>query len=225
MPRNVEITIETNPKANLANSPEFASEPTYTAKDIARERGVSDRVINQKWFPKILEAYHWMDESDFKTGNSYNEFASRKFEEYQRYCSPKIPKRNNGEIMRSPDGKALMVVNPNRIGFPAYKEKVFDSLKDAIPNGAIVEYNPTPGEIVDAEIEEEFEDVLATIDSVSGDISGLFQQARQSGAELGNELANAALDEVGKQFRDRFQQGFGAISASMQTPKKRRKKS
>ncbi len=51
------------------SAPSDAPNRTYTAKEVADHWGTSDSNIRNKWINKLLDAYWWLSENDFKTGD------------------------------------------------------------------------------------------------------------------------------------------------------------
>ncbi|MFP4009222.1 MAG: hypothetical protein ACLFV6_14645 [Spirulinaceae cyanobacterium] len=213
----IEIEIQTNTfsRDNEARNEDTAKlKRTYTAKEMGRLLGTSDRNISQRWEPMLLEIFDWRVE-EFRQGNRFTAIALEEFQKLQAAISPKIPKRDDlGSIVRDDKGKPLMVKNPNRIGFEAYKAQVWSEC-DREPTEIV------PGELCDEDSLAEQENTLAVIDSVGTEISDLFEKARGAGAEMGRDLAGVALEEASASFRETFQSGLSAMAQAMASPKKK----
>lgn len=214
--------FETNGKRTFAEpqnepSSRFASgENTYTAKEIAAALGVSDRTVSQRYLTQLEQIFFWRKD-DLRSGNRLTEFAYQECIKLQKAVSPKIPKRDEeGELVYS--GKPLMVSNPHRIGFEAYKEQIWEECEIE----TIVEE-----EVLNIEVLDEENEALAIIDETGGSIANALDLAKKQGAMLGQQMAAIALNEAAKTFQESFQQGLSAMSQAMtQKPQKktRRKK-
>ncbi len=204
------------------SAPSDAPNRTYTAKEVADHWGTSDSNIRNKWINKLLDAYWWLSENDFKTGDRFNAFALDKFGELQRAVSPKIPKLNHsGEILRSSTGRPLLTANPHRIGLQAYKDWVAqfapveleDDSDSEADGGALV---PTAaGELVSPDLLDAQETALADIDDIGTSISDAFAGIDAAGAAVGNAIAARFASQMSKSTAEGVATAMAAVSQSL----------
>jgi hypothetical protein len=99
---------------------------TYTAVDLAKEMGTSDRNLSQNWLPKLKEIFWWRI-ADLRDGERFTAWAREEFFNLQLNISPKIPMRSpDGIILRDDSGKPLMQSNASRIGIEEYKQQLWE---------------------------------------------------------------------------------------------------
>lgn len=165
---------------------------TYTALDLARELGTSDRNLSQNWLPKLEETFWWRV-ADLKDGDRFTAWAKEEFFNLQAAISPKVPLRSaDGIILRHDDQKPLMVNNDNRIGIKEYQRQIWEQYNRFPEKRVDAPAVAIPAEVVDAEVLESQESSLAIIDSLGETVDDQLQRFEQ----IGNLLGDAISDKI-----------------------------
>lgn len=197
---------------------------TYTAIDLAKELGTSDRNLSQNWFPKLEEIFWWRV-ADLKDDERYTAWGREEFFNLQSAISPKVPMRSpDGIILRDDAGKPLMQVNNNRVGIESYKKQIWERYnrfpeKRVDAPGAI-----TPVEVVDIEILDREEAATSKIDNLESFIDLNLGSLRQAGRALGNEIGATFLEEVTTGASETIKGGIENLGKALD-PRSRRLKS
>ncbi len=177
---------------------------TYTAVDLAKELGTSDRNLNQSWYPKLCEIY-WWKKDELKKGEKYTAWAREEFFKLQAAISPKLPMRNEDEmIIRDENGSPLIENNPDRIGIKKYKQLVWEKYNRFPP--ARVDA-PTQEQVVEAEVCDVesitlYEGGLSTLDDFESDFDNIFDLVRTEAKANGNYIVGLYADELSKTVKE-----------------------
>lgn len=173
------------PKTQTASQPTL----TYTALDLARELGTSDRNLGQNWLPKLEETFWWRT-SDLKDGERFTAWAKEEFFNLQAAISPKVPLRSaDGIILRDDSQKPLMVVNNNRIGIKEYQHRIWSQFNRFPEKRVDAPLATIPTEVVETEVVEAHELSLEKIDSLGTFLDIQAEYLEQVGAVLGDALS------------------------------------
>jgi hypothetical protein len=195
---------------------------TYTAVDLAKELGTSDRNLSQNWLPKLEEIF-WWKVADLRDGDRFTAWAREEFFNLQAAISPKIPMRSpDGIILRDDSGKPLMQTNPDRIGIDIYKKQVWERYNRTPEKRVDAPVAIVPVEVVDSEIIEREETALTNIDALGSFVDLNLENLRQAGRALGNEIGATFLEEVTTGANETITNGLNTLGKAL-NPRSRRK--
>jgi hypothetical protein len=195
---------------------------TYTAVDLAKELGTSDRNLSQNWFPKLEEIF-WWKVADLKDGDRFTAWAREEFFNLQAAISPKVPMRSpDCIILRDDSGKPLMQPNPDRIGIDAYKQQLWERYNRTPEKRVDAPAAIVPVEVVDSEIIEREETALTNIDNLGSFLDLNLANITQSGRALGNEIGAIFLEETAKGADETIRNGLNNLGKAL-NPRSRRK--
>lgn len=173
------------PKTQTASQPML----TYTALDLARELGTSDRNLSQNWLPKLEETFWWRT-ADLKDGERFTAWAKEEFFNLQAAISPKVPLRSaDGIILRDDSQKPLMIPNDNRIGIKEYQQRIWQQYNRFPEKRVDAPLATVPAEVVESEVVEAHELSLEKIDSLGTFLDIQAEYLEQVGTVLGDALS------------------------------------
>ncbi|MBD2006483.1 hypothetical protein NDI37_21990 [Funiculus sociatus GB2-A5] len=173
------------PKTQTASQPTL----TYTALDLARELGTSDRNLSQNWLPKLEETFWWRT-ADLKDGERFTAWAKEEFFNLQAAISPKVPLRSaDGIILRDDSQKPLMIPNDNRIGIKEYQQRIWQQYNRFPEKRVDAPLATVPAEVVESEVVEAHELSLEKIDSLGTFLDIQAEYLEQVGTVLGDALS------------------------------------
>ncbi len=180
------------PKTQTASQPML----TYTALDLARELGTSDRNLSQNWLPKLEEAFWWRT-ADLKDGDRFTAWAKEEFFNLQAAISPKVPLRSaDGIILRDDSQKPLMIPNSNRIGIKDYQRQVWQQYNRFPEKRVDAPQALVPTEVIDVEVLESQESSLALMDSLGDNLDNKLQYFEQVGTILGDAISDKIISSM-----------------------------
>lgn len=195
---------------------------TYTAVDLAKELGTSDRNLSQNWLPKLEEIF-WWKVADLRDEDRFTAWAREEFFNLQTAISPKIPMRSpDGIILRDDSGKPLMQPNPDRIGIETYKQQIWERYNRTPEKRVDAPAAIVPVEVVDSEIIEREETALTNIDALGNFLDLNLANLRQAGRALGNEIGATFLEEVTTGANETITNGLNTLGKAL-NPRSRRK--
>ncbi|NEO85511.1 MAG: hypothetical protein F6J87_14875 [Spirulina sp. SIO3F2] len=221
-----------------ANTDEQSSAPhsvrTYTADELSKYLGVSNRTPGTRWLPNILAVHPWIDEQDLvvRDGDRITAFTEQAFDllcEYQELRATKIPKTLDGEILRNSDGSVFeMVENPNRVAKKEYLERMWRKPRPveaeqggeqprtvevagiASPIVHIPEQNePDFVRCADMIVQDAKDGALNAAEELTDSVGGLEKIVRQAFGSLGKTHGAIATEE----YLTKFQQQVGQVSS------------
>jgi tetrahydromethanopterin S-methyltransferase subunit G len=194
---------------------------TYTAVDLAKEMGTSDRNLSQNWLPKLEEIF-WWKLPDLKEGERYSAWAREEFFNLQAAISPKIPMRSpDGIILRDDSGKPLMQGNPDRIGINDYKQQIWQRY-NRVPEKRIDAPSAiVPVEVMDADLIDREEAALEKVDSLGEFVNLNLDQLRQAGRSLGQEIGATFLEEMSTSAEETIKSGLNSLGKALSPRKKK----
>jgi len=194
---------------------------TYTAVDLAKELGTSDRNLSQNWLPKLEEIF-WWKLPDLKEGERYSAWAREEFFNLQAAISPKIPMRSpDGIILRDDSGKPLMQTNPDRIGINDYKQQIWQRY-NRVPEKRIDAPSAiVPVEVMDADLIDREEAALEKVDSLGEFVNLNLDQLRQAGRSLGQEIGATFLEEMSTSAEETIKSGLNSLGKALSPRKKK----
>ncbi|MBD1836652.1 hypothetical protein [Coleofasciculus sp. FACHB-501] len=173
------------PKTQTASQPML----TYTALDLARELGTSDRNLSQNWLPKLEETFWWRV-ADLKDSDRFTAWAKEEFFNLQAAISPKVPLRSaDGIILRDDNQKPLMITNADRIGIKEYQQRVWQQYNRFPEKRVDAPLATIPSEVVEAEVVEAHELSLQEMDSLGSFLDIQAEYLEQVGTVLGDALS------------------------------------
>jgi len=195
---------------------------TYTANDLAKELGTSDRNLSQNWLPKLEEVFWWRV-ADLKENDRFTAWAREEFFTLQLAISPKIPMKSpDGIILRDDAGKPLMQTNPDRIGIEEYKRQVWERY-NRIPEKRIdAPLAVVPVEVFDADLIDMEESALERVDNLGEFLNLNLDHIRQSGRSLGQQIGATFLEEISTSAEETIKTGLNSLGKALSP---RRKKS
>jgi hypothetical protein len=208
--------------ADTTNKKLGAIKLTYTAVDLAKELGTSDRNLSQNWLPKLEEIF-WWKVADLKDEERFTAWAREEFFNLQAAISPKIPMRSpDSIILRDDNGKPLMQSNPDRIGIDVYKQQIWERYNRFPEKRVDAPAAIVPVEVVDADVLEIEETTLTNIDSLGNFIDLNLANVRQSGRALGHVIGATFLEEINAGANDTIKNGLENLGKAL-NPRSRRK--
>lgn len=208
--------------ADTTNKKSGTIKLTYTAVDLAKELGTSDRNLSQNWLPKLEQIFWWKVE-DLRDEDRFTAWAREEFFNLQAAISPKIPMRSpDGIILRDDNGKPLMQTNPDRIGIDTYKNQIWERYNRIPEKRVDAPIAIVPVEVVDSEIIEREETALTNIDALGSFIDLNFENLRQAGRALGSEIGATFLEEVTTGANETITNGLNTLGKAL-NPRSRRK--
>lgn len=188
---------------------------TYTAVDLAKELGTSDRNLSQNWLPKLKDIF-WWKVNDLKSGERFTAWAREEFFNLQLNISPKIPMRSpDGIILRDDSGKPLMQNNPNRIGVEEYKQQIWERYNRFPEKRVDAPSAIVPVEVLDVDLVDREEAAFEKVDSLGEFVNLNLQQLRQAGRSLGQEIAATFLEEVTTGAEESIKSGLNSLGKAL----------
>ncbi|KAB8318263.1 hypothetical protein SD81_017060 [Tolypothrix campylonemoides VB511288] len=188
---------------------------TYTAVDLAKELGTSDRNLSQNWLPKLEEVFWWRI-TDLKEGDRFTAWAREEFFALQAAISPKVPMRSpDGIILRDDAGKPLMQGNPDRIGIEQYKRQIWERYNRVPEKRVDAPSAIVPVEVLDADLIDREEAALEKVDSLGEFVNLNLEQLRQAGRSLGQEIAATFLEEVTTGAEESIKSGLNSLGKAL----------
>lgn len=195
---------------------------TYTAIDLAKELGTSDRNLSQNWLPKLEEIFWWRV-VDLREGDRFTGWAREEFFNLQAAISPKVPMLSpDGLVLRDDKGSPLVQQNPNRIGIEKYKQQIWERYNRHPEKRVDAPLVVVPVELVDVDILEIEETATSKIDSLENFIDLNLGNLRQAGRALGNQIGATFLEEVATGADETIKTGLGSLGKALD-PRSRRK--
>lgn len=194
---------------------------TYTASDLAKELGTSDRNLSQNWLPKLEEIF-WWKLPDLKEGDRFTAWAREEFFNLQTAISPKIPMRSpDGIILRDDSGKPLMQTNADRIGINDYKQQIWQRYNRVPEKRVDAPSAIIPVEVMDADLIDREEAVLEKVDNLGNFIDLNLDQLKQAGRSLGQQIGATFLEEMSTTAEETIKTGLSSLGKAL-SPRKRK---
>ncbi|MDF5733846.1 MAG: hypothetical protein PUP92_39220 [Rhizonema sp. PD38] len=188
---------------------------TYTAIDLAKELGTSDRNLSQNWLPKLEEIFWWRV-ADLRVEDRFTGWAREEFFNLQAAISPKIPMKSpDGIILRDDSGKPLVQQNSSRIGIDSYKKQVWSRYNRFPEKRVDAPTAIVPVEVVDVDLLEREETSFTKIDGLESFIDLQIGNLRQAGRALGNEIGASFLEEVTNGASETIKTGLGSLGKAL----------